>query len=291
MKTLLHPLRAGRRPERAFTLVEIVLSLAIVAIALVAIIGVLPIGLNVQTDNQEESIISAEAAIWMEAFRNGAQGMEYLVQDDADGNDFYIDEVKVVEVTRVRNASDPLATAYPDDAVSARRTNFFNNFTSASNLIGVLSRPKYPQNYASLPGGTAYQSWNTYVDTRALNGNMADLSADMDFAFKYRLTPELVPVQGLQPFHLATTNSNLLIIQTNLFELRLNFQWPLVVGAGGGYREQTRFAKSLSFRTIISGQQVVVTNQEINELPLGTLLYFMEPRRYSYLTNPPPANP
>src|SRR5690606_37400086 len=142
------------------------------------------------------------------------------------------------------------------------------------------------QNYTTLPAGASCTSWNVYVDTRALNGNMADLSADMDFAFKYRLTPELVPVQGLQPFHLATTNGPLFIVQTNLFELRLNFQWPLVVGTGGDYREQSRFAKSLSFRTIISGQQVVVTNQEFNELPLGTLLHFMEPRRYSYLTNP-----
>jgi uncharacterized protein (TIGR02598 family) len=290
MKLFRNPLRTGRRPERAFTLVEIVLSLAIVAIALVAIIGVLPIGLNVQTDNQEESIISAEAAIWMEAFRNGAQGMEYLVQDDDDGNDFYIDEVGVEEVIRVRSPVASFATPYPDDAINARQANFFNNFTSASNLIGVLSRPKYPQNYASLPAGATYQSWNMYVDTRALNGNMADLSADMDFAFKYRLTPELVPIQGLPPFHLATTNGPLFIVQTNLFELRLNFQWPLVVGPGGK-RSPTRFAKSLSFRTIISGQQVAVTNQVVNELPLGTLLYFMEPRRYSYLTNLPSANP
>jgi prepilin-type N-terminal cleavage/methylation domain-containing protein len=279
MKLFRNPLRAGRRPERAFTLVEIVLSLAIVAIALVAIIGVLPIGLNVQSDNQEESIISADAAMWMEAFRNGAQGASYF---DPNPNKlanppkaplFNIHEIKVQQVVRQMST----------DQVLTEDINYFNEFQRDNELIGLLSRPKYQFD----PINDVYTNWIVYADVRALNGNMADLAADMDFAFKYRLTPEIVPLLGVNPRHLQTTNAAgafipLPILETNLFELRLNFQWPLVVGQGGGYRAQTRFAKSLTFRTIISGQQLILEHPDTREL-----LYFVQPRQYSYpyLTN------
>ena len=59
------------RGARAFTMVEVALSLAIVAFALVAIIGVMPVGLNVQRDNREDTIMSQEATMLMEAIRAG----------------------------------------------------------------------------------------------------------------------------------------------------------------------------------------------------------------------------
>ena len=68
----------ARRGERAFTMVEIALSLAVVAFALVAIIGILPAGLQVQRDNREETIINQEGTYLLEAIRNGAEGMEDL---------------------------------------------------------------------------------------------------------------------------------------------------------------------------------------------------------------------
>lgn len=58
----------------AFTLVEIALALAIIGFALVAIIGVLPTGLNVQRDNRKETIIVQEANYFMDAIRNGTKG-------------------------------------------------------------------------------------------------------------------------------------------------------------------------------------------------------------------------
>src|SRR6185369_11296057 len=71
--------RPGRnRDEAAFTLIEIAISLAIIAFALVAIIGVLPIGLNVQRDNREETIINHDATMIMDAMRSGARGFDDL---------------------------------------------------------------------------------------------------------------------------------------------------------------------------------------------------------------------
>jgi type II secretory pathway pseudopilin PulG len=62
-----------RSSRRAFTMVEIALSLAIIAFAMVAILAVLPTGATFQRDNRENTIIGQEGAFWMEAIRGGAQ--------------------------------------------------------------------------------------------------------------------------------------------------------------------------------------------------------------------------
>ena len=47
-------------------MVEIAICLAVIGIALVSIIGVLPIGMNTQRDNREETIINQDATVFME---------------------------------------------------------------------------------------------------------------------------------------------------------------------------------------------------------------------------------
>src|SRR5277367_1861898 len=66
------------RPVSAFTLVEIAISLAVIGIALVAIVGVLPAGLDVQRENRERTVINQDATIFIEAIRNGARGADDL---------------------------------------------------------------------------------------------------------------------------------------------------------------------------------------------------------------------
>src|SRR5687767_8145573 len=67
-----------RREVRAFTLIEIAICLGIIAFALVAIIGILPAGLQVQRDNREDTIINQDGTYLLEAIRNGAEGIEDL---------------------------------------------------------------------------------------------------------------------------------------------------------------------------------------------------------------------
>lgn len=251
--------RNGRRDERGFTLVEIVLSLAVIAIAMVAIIGVLPIGLNVQAQNQEESIVSQDAAIWMEAIRGGAQGMEYLTN--------FVEEIAWRQDTRT----------LPSFAITAPGPTVYENvFPFASNIVGLLSLPKYEFNF---PVSEVYER-HVYADVLALNGNLADIGVDPDFAFKYRLFPELVPIQQVQTNDPNTNAVNIpfRIMSTNLYELRLTFRWPLVVQQGGGYRNQTNFRNSLTFRTLVSGVVAPVTNN----------LYFVQPRQFAYEFVSPP---
>ena len=59
-------------------MIEIAFSLAIVAFALVAIMGVLPTGMTVQRDNREDTLINHDAGFWMEALRSGSRGIEDL---------------------------------------------------------------------------------------------------------------------------------------------------------------------------------------------------------------------
>ena len=66
-------LRLAQRGERAFTMIEIAISLAVIGFALVAIIGVLPTGMQVGRENREDTIIAYDAKVWLDAVRNGDQ--------------------------------------------------------------------------------------------------------------------------------------------------------------------------------------------------------------------------
>src|SRR6266567_858600 len=67
-----------RRGNEAFTMIEIAISLAIIGFALVAIIGILPTGLNAQRDNRQETIVNQDATVLMDAVRNGEHGLDDL---------------------------------------------------------------------------------------------------------------------------------------------------------------------------------------------------------------------
>src|SRR5713226_6330627 len=62
----------------AFTMIEIAISLAVIAFALVAIIGILPTGMNVQKENREDTTVAQDAIVLMDGIRNGAQGLDDL---------------------------------------------------------------------------------------------------------------------------------------------------------------------------------------------------------------------
>jgi type II secretory pathway pseudopilin PulG len=76
------PNNFGRRTpgKGAFTLIEIAICLGIIGFALVAIIGILPAGLQVQRDNKEDTIINQEGTYLLEAIRNGAEELTNLAE-------------------------------------------------------------------------------------------------------------------------------------------------------------------------------------------------------------------
>jgi type II secretory pathway pseudopilin PulG len=64
-----------RKSEAGFTMAEIAIALGVIAFALIAIIGILPIGLQTQRDNREDTIVVEDARVLIEAVRNGARDM------------------------------------------------------------------------------------------------------------------------------------------------------------------------------------------------------------------------
>lgn len=117
-------IRKHGRKQSGFTMVEIAIALGVIGFALVAIIGILPTGLEVQRDNRSETIINQDANFWMEALRSGAV--------DANELPGLVEWVELID-----RSFDP--------AVTNRHWNQFHpdavppTFTTFSNIIGLLT--------------------------------------------------------------------------------------------------------------------------------------------------------
>src|SRR5687767_4925350 len=61
-KSALQEIANLRYRQGGFTMVEIAICLAVIGFALVAILGVLPLGIQVQTDNRQDTIIAHDGA-------------------------------------------------------------------------------------------------------------------------------------------------------------------------------------------------------------------------------------
>jgi type II secretory pathway pseudopilin PulG len=125
-------------------MVEIAICLAIIGFALVAIIGVLPIGMNTQRDNREETIINQDATEFMEAIRNGAQGLDDLTNYVYAITNFWAvyDSSGVLIHTGVSGYTAALSTVSVDGGAFAATTPqlLINNGT---NIVGLLSTPEF----------------------------------------------------------------------------------------------------------------------------------------------------
>jgi|ERR1051325_164586 type II secretory pathway pseudopilin PulG len=73
--------------KAGFTMVEIAISLGVIAFALIAIIGILPIGLQTHRDVREETIVNQDARLLLEAIKSGGRDLasdigSYVVSTD-----------------------------------------------------------------------------------------------------------------------------------------------------------------------------------------------------------------
>jgi type II secretory pathway pseudopilin PulG len=253
-------LKNGKRA--AFTLVEIALALAIIGFALVAIIGVLPFGLNVQKENREETIVVQDANYFLDALRNGARGLDDLTN--------YVDSITVYsEDYTIGTATNSVASGtyvytYTNSTVVG------NVITNGERIIGLLSTPRlefvFPANKTSaMPLGFRSNYVVAYV--RALNGPAIEKSPQnnaivRDLAFRYRLIPEITPFEnwnfgwvdfnapGLTTAEVLTRSNAWWITrqqQVNLHEIRLLFRWPIDSQGRAGNQRQV-------FRTLVGGR-------------------------------------
>ena len=177
-------------------MIEIAICLAIVGFALVAIIGVLPFGIQVQADNRQDAIINHDGTYFLDAIRKGAP---------PDDLRLYVERITLT-------FSNSNGGTWVHDT---------NQFRDNHHIIGLLSNPN---------------SIKTEAIIRALSGvanEKGDYTNEI--AFKYKLTAFVRPLESLNP-DLATNAALYYWQTNLTHEVRLVMRYPLTfdgkTGAG-----------------------------------------------------------
>jgi type II secretory pathway pseudopilin PulG len=235
-------------------MVEIAICLAVIGIALVSIIGVLPIGMNTQRDNREETIINQDATVFIEAIRGGARGLDDLTN-------------YVYAITNYQTPYNP----NPGVTVAYGWTNGAPSFlTNGANIVGLLSTPEYTD-INGFPTNNLFSggySNHVVAYVRSLSGPAVEKPPQNNDivrsdSFGYRILCVNAPVAMDTNALNSAYNQQL---AANLHELRLTFLWPQLPNGKLGPGHQT-------FRTMVAGQ--IVTNT----VP-GQILYFYQSQSF-----------
>lgn len=233
-----------RDNEQAFTMVEIALSIAIVAFAMVAIIGVLPTGLQVQRDNREETIINQDGAYLLEAIRSGGLGLDELTN--------------FVERITITNRSRGWSIGYFGSRLPEVGRQI--SLTNGHFIIGMLSVPTYQ--YRGNYRRPVLSTNEVTALMRSISGSASQRFQSQEFrenAFTYLLTITIasytnnIPSRNTDPVALDRLKMARNVM-TNLYDVRLHFRWPVNVSGEGedmhyqvGKREQV-------FRSLVNGR-------------------------------------
>lgn len=241
--------------EAAFTLTELALCIAVIGIALTAIIGVLPSGLNVQKQNREETLVAQDAQFLIETLRSGSMSIPDLIQQvdfihwrrtGAEAQDFYF---------RGPNYTETLpGTVIP--------------LTASWQVTALMSTPRFEVVRRGLVTNDVtaqFRSFSSPFSEKAYRDDgLQPSSGRLQTALRYLVTAESQGAATRAPVTLAPyTNlvvSNIVANQTfridqGLSELRLTFAWP-VFRVGSDF--QTGNSRR-TFRTLILGDRDLLT--------------------------------
>jgi type II secretory pathway pseudopilin PulG len=252
------------RHASAFTLIEIAISLAVIAFALVAIIGVLPIGLGVQKDNRQETIINQDASVLMDAIRNGQRGLDDLTN--------YV--FAITNFVTAFDTNSGVASSSQQGYTFANSTPSGFLLTNGFRIIGLLSTPRITP---GAPGSVNSNYIVAYI--RSISGPASEkfpqTNRDVqDLALSYRMIPELSPYAEYDTNWTQNTAQDNSFrrtatgLENNLYNLRLTFRWPLLPNGDSGPGRQV-------FRTMASGALLTT-----NEPGFTNPLYVLQPRTY-----------
>lgn len=210
MKLTTHISRRSRQAD-AFTMVEVALSLAVIAFAVVAIMGILPTGMQVQKDNREETVVNVDGQFLLEVIKNGQTNVNLLPQN-FEWIESYTNGILEGRIDR----SNMLNGTYATNVLAYR-------------ILGLLSTPRFVSNTNAASGYVSNWVQAKFV---ANSGPLADRltedpsSGTRDFAFAYLVNVDIMPVV------LSSTYSNAApevgaALQNNIYELRLTLKWPV----------------------------------------------------------------
>lgn len=270
--------------SRGFTMIEVALCLAIIGFALVSILAVLPLGMNSQQATRQQTIISQDATMFLEAIRGGAQGMDDLTNYVLAITNYY------QGYTSTGQRSGILHTAgytFNSAAVDLTPTPGWV-LTNGARIIGLMSTPEFTSGIGAIGGSpltytfnTGYTSNRVYACVRAFSGVSADKPPQNNdimrgASFSYRMLCVNAPVAAATNVMTGTGINFSAFDQqlaVNLRELRLMFLWPVLPNFSVGLNHEHQ-----NFRADVAGAMVV---NGTNGIPL----YFFQPQSFS--TNTP----
>lgn len=189
--------RLYNKPAAAFTLIEIAISLGVIAVALIAIMGVLPSAMQVQRDTRQDTIINADGTYLLEAIRTSAANIPDLV-DFAEIVDGQPVTPTMTSGDVVRLMSQPVINA------GEKRVNVFRTISGSAALRGE-----------GVP------------------------------SFRYMVLSEFVQIPNVN-----TNLRHFQLIETNSYEVRLVFLWPLLPNS----TNLAAVSQKQVFRTLIAGR-------------------------------------
>ncbi len=270
-------------------MIEIALSLAIIGFALLAIIGILPLGMNLQKENRNETIINQDASIFLAAMRNGAQGADMLTN--------YVISI-TNSVVHYTPRGQPSVTRFgytlTNSTIGAALSDPQMPLTNGFRIIGLLCTPQI----YTLPQGQGFLSNHVVSYFRSISGPASEKypqtdASVQDFGLSYKLIcnvgaystnyfdPTWTNVIGLStnsPLFAPRYNYSIVVsnLQWNLHDVRLTFLWPLLPNGDVGRERQV-------FRTMVGGELIGTTDRGYPPNGYGGLpvfLYFFQPRTY-----------
>src|ERR1035438_5335527 len=215
-----------------FTMVEIAICLAVIGFALVAIIGVLPIGMNTQRDNREETIINQDATVFIEAIRGGARGLDDLTNYVYAITNYWYSTNAITHATSAgvngyNYSSFVIAPAYYTSG---------SPITNGFRIIGLLSTPEFTDSIGNPTNNFFMGGYSNHVVAyvHSISGPAAQKPPqDNDIvrsdSFGYRILCVNAPVAADLNAPTPYTRQ----LAANLHELRLTFLWPQFVQVGG----------------------------------------------------------
>jgi hypothetical protein len=277
-------------------MIEIAISMAIIGFALVAIIGILPLGLNVQKDNREDTIASQDGQYFMDLLRFGRQGIK---PTDGQALDFLTNYVEKINVKSYVGTNLVYTQLISDITITSPNTGGANqSLTNGHVIVGMLSIPKYePADQTVYPGMMVRN--DVVATVRAMSGSALEQNGGNNLvAFEYQMDVTLMPYSTtpwlnysytnypvgnsdmLSQTNVATVQNQLHYWQNSLIDARLQFSWPVLPNGSTGPNRKY-------FRTIVSGhfQNISLPSPADPQLPL----YVINPGAYKNLNNIGPA--
>ena len=270
-------------------MIEIAIAVGVIGFALVAIIGILPLGMGVQKDTREDTMISQDAPYFLNAIRNGEMRTNNNVLTN------YVESIIVTNIgvngTNIITYNNPF---FPNGGA-------YNYLTNDMNIIGLLSIPEFDARFPA-PG----QTNQVTAIVRAMSGSAIQQNgANSVTAFRYQLTVENVPWNSIAydstnwnntpPFNVSPYSAGpppspdyiirsnrwweVQYLTNNLHEVRLKFAWPVIelpdgtIQKIGGAR-----ASPQTYRSLISSH-LWFTN--VNVFGITITNWFFQPQSYT----------